>query len=615
MTASRTWAVGSVALRSVFTINDSPARWPIALKAALTMAIPLAIGILAGREGLGLIAGLGAFTVLYGPTTAGRFRLRLMLVVAVGLLGCLGLGVVAASYPWLLVPFMVVVAVVAAVLCNTLKVGPPGSYFFVLETGIGYYLVAHAGHHGGELLLAATSGAIVAIIVGMSDLIVDPHRPERRAVQAAERAVSAFETAEHDLRAARSRASTALHHAWTTLRDATGPRAGRVPAGLVGLTAELQGIHDRHLTRLASSAGVTEGDPLHPRGVAHDTDDRVDLAAEDLGVDAEQLRETALGRPEPSYLLRSSLRWPSEVLLIALRLAVATTIAGAIASAIGSDHVYWAVAFAALVLHQGGSRVAQTTRGLQRLLGTLAGLLVFGVIIAIHPSSWGLLLVVVLLQFSVEMLVTRNYALAVVVITPLALTIATGGNFDHPMGAVVRDRAVDTLIGVAVALCVLWLTMPRSSAVRFVRAAKVRTLEGIAAVVADLAAGRVTGRDEQEHRRVLYFQLLEGEGTTGRAKADDPVRVEPYLDYARAVTQLGYLVLAAAWHPELRHDQELFSHAAQVLDSLAGSDPSGPEDAAGLAARVSALSALITQWQKEIADDDLRPDIVVDPPA
>ena len=58
-------------------------------------------------------------------------------------------------------------------------------------------------------------------------------------------------------------------------------------------------------------------------------------------------------------------------------------------------------------------------------------------------------------EYVVELLVVRSYAAAVVVITPLALTIAASGH-SADVRVLVVDRALDTVLGVLVALVVLW---------------------------------------------------------------------------------------------------------------------------------------------------------------
>ncbi|MGO1173283.1 MAG: FUSC family protein, partial [Actinomycetaceae bacterium] len=105
--------------------------------------------------------------------------------------------------------------------------------------------------------------------------------------------------------------------------------------------------------------------------------------AEQRQVERTQVRYSSLGRPDAGYLLRQAAWWPSESMLVALRLLVATAVAGTVATLLGNDHVYWAVVFAALIVQTGGTRYAQATKALQRVVGTLLGLGVF----SLEPCS------------------------------------------------------------------------------------------------------------------------------------------------------------------------------------------------------------------------------------
>lgn len=90
--------------------------------------------------------------------------------------------------------------------------------------------------------------------------------------------------------------------------------------------------------------------------------------------------------------------------------------------------------------------------------GTLAGLLLAGLILAAYPQGLWLVFTVALLQFIIESVVVRNYALAVMFITPLGLVIASGGRHVTDIARPLSARAVDTVIGCSVALATYWLT-------------------------------------------------------------------------------------------------------------------------------------------------------------
>jgi uncharacterized membrane protein YccC len=95
-------------------------------------------------------------------------------------------------------------------------------------------------------------------------------------------------------------------------------------------------------------------------------------------------------------------------------------------------------------------------------VGTAAGIGVAGIILAAVPGVLPLVVLVVVLQFVVELVVARNYTLAVVFITPLALlqgTLATG-QLDGPVAGLLAGRLVETAIGCALAVLAQALVPP-----------------------------------------------------------------------------------------------------------------------------------------------------------
>lgn len=544
----------------------APARgtWVIATKAAATMFVILAAAQVAGHLSLGVLASLGAFTVLYGPASPARFRIRLMTAVGTLLVASAAAGALTSRALVVEILTLTMTAAVATFFCLALRIGPPGAFFFVLVHGVGGLAAAH-GTPAVTIIGAVAGGVVVAIIAGMSDLAFDPSGPERRAVEAAEAAMDRFEAATELERLAdvRQAASTALHSAWTVVTDA---------GSAARWTDRLWEVQGRYIAATARVTGgqlgfdpSPWGQPAGGEGLADELTTRPARSRhEEQRVDAEQIRDTSLGRPPAWPLVRGAARWPSEVLLVVARVTTAALIAGAIAGTLGVPHVYWAVAFATLVLHQGGTRDAQTVRGVQRLGGTLIGLGVFALLQWAGPSGWALVLVITALQFSIEMLVVRNYGLAVIVITPLALTIGMHASGRADPVSLLLERGLDTLIGVVVALVVLQF-VGRGTSVTVLRAYARNVVLGVDAVLADLASGRIENRDAREHRRLLYHDLLESDRIARRAAADDRAQVEPYREMERGLSDLGYLVLGLAWHPEAR---DLSTRAAEARAPL-----------------------------------------------
>jgi uncharacterized membrane protein YgaE (UPF0421/DUF939 family) len=137
----------------------------------------------------------------------------------------------------------------------------------------------------------------------------------------------------------------------------------------------------------------------------------------------------------------------------AARGAVGTSGAALVALALGLPRPDWAAVACAAVLVHDATRPTVRRAG-HRAVGTAAGIGVAGLVLAVVPGVLPLVALVVVLQFVVELLVARNYALAVVFITPLALlqgTLATG-QLDGPVAGLLAGRLVETAIGCALAV-------------------------------------------------------------------------------------------------------------------------------------------------------------------
>jgi hypothetical protein len=129
---------------------------------------------------------------------------------------------------------------------------------------------------------------------------------------------------------------------------------------------------------------------------------------------------------------------------------VLATLAG---QQLGFGHNYWAMV-AAVVPLVGHTTRHRVSRGLQRIVGTAAGLVLLAGILLLQPAPWQTVLVIAACQFSAEMFIARQYLLAQVFVTPLAL-ISTLLVVPAAPGLLLRDRIMDTVIGAAVGIAVV----------------------------------------------------------------------------------------------------------------------------------------------------------------
>ena len=142
-----------------------------------------------------------------------------------------------------------------------------------------------------------------------------------------------------------------------------------------------------------------------------------------------------------------------------IRFVVAVGVAGALATALGAvlgvGHPYWAmVAAVAPLTARGISR--QMVRAGHRILGTLLGLVTGAALLALGLGPVATVLVVVVLQVLTELVVGRNYGLAMLLITPMALLMGQLAA-PRPAGSLLLDRGVETVVGGLVAIAIVLL--------------------------------------------------------------------------------------------------------------------------------------------------------------
>ena len=106
------------------------------------------------------------------------------------------------------------------------------------------------------------------------------------------------------------------------------------------------------------------------------------------------------------------------------------------------------------MLQAGQASRSNATRAVHRIVGTVCGVALFGLVELAEPRGLWLVAILALLQFAIEVVVARHYALALAFITPTALRISAAAGTDAPL-TLVSERVVDTVLGAAIAMAVL----------------------------------------------------------------------------------------------------------------------------------------------------------------
>lgn len=542
-------------LRNIFVINKVPRRWPFALRAGICMAVPVLVGWAAGDTAAGLIATIGGFTSLYGSGRPYLNRSVYLGVIAACFAAAVALGDWAAQTAWLAIVTVTVIAMLAVLVCHALAVGPPGAYMFVLACAAGTGVQAAAHLSPARLAALVLAGGAFAWCVHMIGALVRPRGPEKAAVAAAATAVATYvDSIGTDVSTeaqARHRAATLLHAAWVTLVNfqPVQPKPDRALYRLRVVNRRL------HVLFAEAMRAADTGQPPLPDAAAlarHLATVPADAITDEHGAEG-----VPLGRPSAVQLLRRAVTPGSASLQLAVRAGIAVAISGVIASALTMDHAYWAMAAAVLMLHQGFDWLRTVVRGVERAVGTWIGLGVAGVILALHPQGLWLALTIGALQFVIEMYVVRNYTLAVVFITPAALTIASGGAPVADLGELLLARGGDTLIGCAVALLVYWATQ-RLRHQRGLLTTISATVDTISAALPHLAAGDATTPAARADRRDLQLRamaLLPAYDAAIGGSAAQRVTAERMWPAVVSAEQISYRTLAACW--ALEHDGDV----------------------------------------------------------
>ena len=156
------------------------------------------------------------------------------------------------------------------------------------------------------------------------------------------------------------------------------------------------------------------------------------------------------------YAARAPWRFsfPPNVQRIFVRLTIATVLGVAASSVLGLHRVHWVLLAIIAILQNHAEVRLSVLRGLHRVLGTAAALLLFYLIALWDPKGLPLVLLIGVLMYLFEVLVPRNLGLSLVAITPMALVIAADGA-GIPLIDVVGVRVEDTGLGAGIAFVVL----------------------------------------------------------------------------------------------------------------------------------------------------------------
>ncbi|MFF7025055.1 FUSC family protein [Streptomyces klenkii] len=450
------------ALHAAFRLGrPADIRHKSALSAVVAMAVPDAALLAAGRLDLALYTSAGALCALYGHDRPYAARARALALVVLGMTAGVGAALGAAALtrsPAVLVLVAAALAAVQKTVCDAFRTGPPGNVVLTFVSASACFVPQRAADlplHLGLTLACGTWAWLVCMAPGL----VRPHGPDRIA------AARALEAAARAVRADAAAAPRARHAAWQALL--------RAPAQV---RAHVHGALARTEPDTAPDAG------------------RWEAWARDLRK-GRALPGDAPAAPGPGALPPPPPRLRPH-LPAAARVLTGAALAGWASLACGVGHPYWAVVTAASVIQ--ANSALSWHRALQRVLGNLLGVLLFAALVPlVRTGAVAMVLVALALQAGAEALISRNYWLGTVCVTPMALLLTEFGG-SHPARELVGDRWTDTLVGAATGLLACALVGNRRAADR-VEAAVAR-VDGARAAALAVPAGADRAREAARDR-------------------------------------------------------------------------------------------------------------------
>ena len=472
--------------------QPAPVNRPAVVRAAIAMALPLALGLALDRPAYGALASMGALNGVLSDTAA-AYRIRIPTIAIPQLFGAVGitLGALVHGHGWVAVAAVTGVALVSGMISTIGAVASVSGLLLLLTCVIGAGLPLPGEWWLAPLLMSG--GGLLVLVLALLAWPLRSGVPERTAVADTYRAVAELLTAvgggAQPYDDARHAVTQSLNQSYDTVLAHRARHHGRSPE-LARLLAQLNAITPVVEAAPAAHLGGTPLPPEVPEAVRHlasavetgytgpiglklpdpttETTRAVDHAlrhtaevvtAPDVdprGIDDRLGRPAALG-------IRAA-RAARNVALTAaswrygLRLALCIGLAQALVSLIPVPRSYWVALTITFVLKPDFGSVF--SRALLRALGTVAGLVIAAAVLSQVPRGWADVPALLLLAPLIPALTPRGYGYQTAAITPVILLLSDVLNREGT--ALLLPRLVDSLLGCAIALVAGYLLWPES---------------------------------------------------------------------------------------------------------------------------------------------------------
>jgi uncharacterized membrane protein YccC len=496
------------------------------VRAAFGIGTPIALGLLFGHLAVGVQISIGALcaTNSYAPGPYRNRALRMVMGTTFGATGYFLGGLVGNG--WVGIALVVAVAVVSALI----SVAGNNASFAALQLLI--FCVLGSGQAGAGVgpylsTLFFAIGACWVLLLALGAWPVRATGPERELLAEVDDAIAdLLEAAGTDQAGpARLRLTTAMNAAYDALLAARSRMEGRdlvyrkllhvltETTPIVEAAVALAGANHRP-PRSVSAAVRAVGDAIREETAPGELDlpDSPSLAVRSLVAGLQNVADLLAGggrasdraRKRPSVKDRID-GWLDQLTagpatwLFALRLALCIGLAEMLPVLLGLQRSYWVPLTVAIVLKPDFGSVFG--RAVLRGGGTMVGVGIGALVLAIAPPGWLLVLIIAGLAALLPIGQVRNYGMFSTFVTPLVilqLDLAQAGSWQ-----IATERLVDTTLGCVIVLVVGYLLWPGSGKPRIGP-----RLAGVVDTLADYAGQALTGEKGRSSLRRRTYRAL-----------------------------------------------------------------------------------------------------------
>lgn len=562
-------------VKQALTVNRRPFPWVKAFSAGLAASLPVIIGLLFGNLEYGLIAALGGFTFLYVFNIPYAQRAKKIFFVILGMTLVTILGTLAAPYPIAVAILMGLIGGISVFIFGAFRIAGPSAIFFVLVFSMTTGMPVDPEAAPLRAGLVFLSGCL-SWLISMIGWFFDPHGPERSVIKRVYLELAAFldSMGTEENATARQRMMSVLREADETLA------AGYISWRTTELFKRLYVLKDHaneifmysldHFSESEEKLPPELGETIRELAVSFDrkTSERVSgkifqpddmeekvsrLFAKVYDADATMNEPSGkinqviqISKLSPKTIIGGALDKNSIVFITSSRFGFITVIAAIIAFQLDLERSYW-VPLSCVAVMSGATIISTYNRAIQRAFGTVIGILIASLILAMHPSGYLIAFLILILTFITELFIVKNYGLAALVFTPNALLMAestTQGDFGFSYFA--SARIIDVIIGILIGLIGVWLIGRKSASSRLPHVIT-KTIRSQAQLLLVLFSDQGEGfqaRDSRELKK-MRTNIVNLETLYQTASGELPVdrkALDYYWPIIFSITQLGYLL-------------------------------------------------------------------------